>query len=483
MILFLIFAISLQSPLIFCQETKELNFFNWTDRTSPEDNSTWRWAPHCDLWGNELIAFRCPASFCGRECHAAPACTHFAWEDGNGGTCWLKKGPVNQKPLYKNHNRYFCGFIPNRDTHSVEDYNWTDSRVANTGVKVRWASHCNMAGNDLAVLKTTGADRDSCIRSCLENNFCTHFVTSTNEGGTCWLKGGAVPDPTLTERVVATIFCGFLLLQSGNKHEFGPRSRTLNWQEGGDPLNVRYRWAENCDLWGSDIRNFLTKRDNCGHECSLHKDCTHFAWSNALGGTCWIKRGTVPNHSIRTDSAYICGYVTFRKGEEVQRDKEQGGTNNIWIIWVVIGLLAVTGLLSGTIFGLRQRKISQLLRGLNREDIDEFFLGRPELLARNTSMTNETVAFLPYDRAYEVDIADIEYKADPIGTGNFSVVFLGLIKSRQLPVAVKCSLTTTDAVQFKALLLEIKIMLHIGKHENVVALVRVCTECIQQHTA
>lgn len=81
---------------------------------------------------------------------------------------------------------------------------------------------------------------------------------------------------------------------------------------------------------------------------------------------------------------------------------------------------------------------------------------------------------------YFQNLFSIADKADPIGTGNFSVVFLGLIKSRQLPVAVKCSLTTTDAVQFKALLLEIKIMLHIGKHENVVALVRVCTECIQQ---
>ncbi|OXA54066.1 hypothetical protein Fcan01_11190, partial [Folsomia candida] len=148
--------------------------------------------------------------------------------------------------------------------------------------------------------------------------------------------------------------------------------------------------------------------ENCGRECSLHKECTHFSWSTSFGGTCWIKRGSIPNHSIRTDAGFVCGYVTFRKGEEQAREKEAGASRNIWIMWVVIGLLALAGVLSLTIFGLRQRSISKLLRGLDREEIDEFFLGRPELLARNTTMTNETVAFLPYDRAYEVDIGDIE---------------------------------------------------------------------------
>lgn len=212
---------------------------------------------------------------------------------------------------------YIFAHLSHSDQHIIDHMWWTD----------RWASHCDMPGNDLVGLKTTGADRDLCIRSCHENNLCTHFVSSSRDGGTCWLKGGAVPNPSLTERIVNTIFCGFLLLQSGDqRHEFGPGSRQLNWvEDGGD---VRYRWAQNCDLVGNDIQNFLTKRDNCGNECSLHKECTHFAWSNVLGGTCWIKRGNVPNYSIRTDSGFICGYVTFRKGEEVPERKEQGGIND-----------------------------------------------------------------------------------------------------------------------------------------------------------
>ncbi|OXA53415.1 receptor-like tyrosine-protein kinase kin-16 [Folsomia candida] len=468
--------------LVVTQERKDLSFFNWTDTTSPIDNSSWRWAPHCDMVGNDIIPFLSPASYCGRECHAAPTCTHFAWADFNSGTCWIKKGPLNEKPFFKLNNGYFCGYIPDRDPNLGDDFlTWMDTPVGTTGAKVRYAPHCDMVGNDVAILKIAGVNVDTCARECFANKVCTHFVISTTEGGKCWLKRGDVPTPTRTERVWAIAHCGFLLLQSGyGRHEFGAGSRTLNWVEGGDLKNVSYRWAENCDLSGNDIRNFLTKRENCGGECAQHKECTHFAWSTSFGGTCWIKRGSIPNHSIRTDSGYICGYVTFRKGEEQAREKEGGASRNIWIMWVVIGLLALAGVLSLTIFGLRQRSISKLLRGLDREEIDEFFLGRPELLARNTTMTNETVAFLPYDRAYEVDIGDIEYKADPIGSGNFSVVFLGLIKSRQQPVAVKCPLTTTDAVEFKALLLEIKIMLHIGQHENVVTLIGACTESIQQ---
>lgn len=71
-------------------------------------------------------------------------------------------------------------------------------------------------------------------------------------------------------------------------------------------------------------------------------------------------------------------------------------------------------------------------------------------------------------------------RSDQIGMGNFSVVFRGLVKSRQQFVAIKCPLTTADTNQFKAMLLEIKIMVHIGKHENILALIGACTDSIQQ---
>jgi serine/threonine protein kinase len=71
-------------------------------------------------------------------------------------------------------------------------------------------------------------------------------------------------------------------------------------------------------------------------------------------------------------------------------------------------------------------------------------------------------------------------KSDPIGSGNFSVVYRALVKSRDQQVAVKCPLTTTDAKEFKAMLSEIKLMIHIGTHENIVAFIGACTQSIQQ---
>jgi hypothetical protein len=43
---------------------------------------------------------------------------------------------------------------------------------------------------------------------------------------------------------------------------------------------------------------------------------------------------------------------------------------------------------------------------LDKEEIYDFFHGRPELLTKNVS--GETVGFLPYDKAFEINIDDIQ---------------------------------------------------------------------------
>lgn len=66
-----------------------------------------------------------------------------------------------------------------------------------------------------------------------------------------------------------------------------------------------------------------------------------------------------------------------------------------------------------------------------------------------------------------------------LGTGEFAYVVRGRIISENKPVAIKISKTSADVTLFKSLLSEVKIMIYIGIHENVVALVGVCTEGIR----
>lgn len=66
-----------------------------------------------------------------------------------------------------------------------------------------------------------------------------------------------------------------------------------------------------------------------------------------------------------------------------------------------------------------------------------------------------------------------------LGTGEFAYVVRGIIISKQKPVAIKISKPSADVTLFKSLLSEVKIMIYIGVHENVVGLVGVCTEGIR----
>jgi hypothetical protein len=60
------------------------------------------WALNCDFIGNDFAQVRVTSDKCGGACVENPTCTHFAYSNWNGGTCWLKRGE-----LVKN-NRHKC---------------------------------------------------------------------------------------------------------------------------------------------------------------------------------------------------------------------------------------------------------------------------------------------------------------------------------------------------------------------------------------
>jgi hypothetical protein len=70
------------------------------------------WALGCDFKGNDLTSVQIPGEKCGEQCSVTPQCTHFTHTKYNGGTCWMKKGPVSPSDaIFTNDNTMVCGFM------------------------------------------------------------------------------------------------------------------------------------------------------------------------------------------------------------------------------------------------------------------------------------------------------------------------------------------------------------------------------------
>lgn len=69
-------------------------------------------------------------------------------------------------------------------------------------------------------------------------------------------------------------------------------------------------------------------------------------------------------------------------------------------------------------------------------------------------------------------------KTELLGSGAFGSVFKGKVKGASNPVAVKVSRANCSANILKSLLSEIKILIYVGKHANVISIIGACTKDI-----
>ena len=68
------------------------------------------WAFRCDFSNNDLTNAQMQGSECGGACWNNPECTHFTWNNFNGGTCWMKSGPVTKANAFDtSDNSMVCG--------------------------------------------------------------------------------------------------------------------------------------------------------------------------------------------------------------------------------------------------------------------------------------------------------------------------------------------------------------------------------------
>ena len=80
---------------------------------------TWQngdWAFGCDFKGNDLSNARVSGDKCGQTCVSTSGCTHFTWTTYNGGTCWMKKGPISKSNAFDTGNKTMvCGVVSGKN--------------------------------------------------------------------------------------------------------------------------------------------------------------------------------------------------------------------------------------------------------------------------------------------------------------------------------------------------------------------------------
>ncbi|CAF1416506.1 unnamed protein product [Adineta steineri] len=81
------------------------------------------WAMSCDFNGNDLSNIQIAGELCGGQCHETSECTHFTWTNYNGGTCWMKTGPISQSHAFPtSDSTMVCGvMITESQPPSTED--------------------------------------------------------------------------------------------------------------------------------------------------------------------------------------------------------------------------------------------------------------------------------------------------------------------------------------------------------------------------
>ncbi|RNA02694.1 SCP-like extracellular [Brachionus plicatilis] len=191
----------------------------------------------------------------------------------------------------------------NRKTLSqIKAFQWNYDRSSD----LYWSTGCNFAfENDLISVKI-GINESLCGSACAKLPECTHFNWGNYFGGTCWLKKNSVSKDKANVSSDPNAACGLL---SSSEIE-----NKVKWDY---DTKVKFNWAMDCDWKDNNLTNKITAPELCGSECAQTPRCTHFTWSDYLGGTCWMKQGFVTKTNVisKPNSNFVCGFIFSSKGK------------------------------------------------------------------------------------------------------------------------------------------------------------------------
>ncbi|KAI8801711.1 hypothetical protein BJ742DRAFT_835854 [Cladochytrium replicatum] len=246
---------------------------------------TGNWAYNCDWTGNDLTSAASAAADCGPKCQALADCTHFTWNDFNGGTCWMKQGTVTRDQAIAASGTV-CGY--------VEKIRWQSGG---------WGYDCDFTGKDLSGPVTPSAA--DCGPKCASTPGCTHFSWTTFNGGTCWMKqGGASQSDAFFS---AGAICGIVSGGSGGGSGGGGSTPP---NDGPTDGNRRFTLINKCSskVYFKFESGAAAKNGNAG--CNSNADCINGAYCLKPPNLCFwnIPKPTNGRFSLNAGET---SYVTF----------------------------------------------------------------------------------------------------------------------------------------------------------------------------
>ncbi|XP_035705692.1 uncharacterized protein LOC110847588 isoform X2 [Folsomia candida] len=146
------------------------------------------------------------------------------------------------------------------------------------------------------------------------------------------------------------------------------------------------------------------------------------------------------------------------------------------IILGTIGSLVFLAMFCGLVF-LYRNLVDVKNQLLTKAEIEAFEKGIQSDVGMDEN--TEDALRLPYDRSYEIPRKNLVIDTSSLlGSGAFGSVYMGKVEGQDCvyrDVACKLTQSNCTATAARSLLSEIKIMIHVGKHPNVVSIIGACT--------
>ncbi|XP_060530619.1 vascular endothelial growth factor receptor 1 isoform X2 [Cylas formicarius] len=183
---------------------------------------------------------------------------------------------------------------------------------------------------------------------------------------------------------------------------------------------------------------------------------------------------------IEDEGSYKCEVsnnmgVTFKETQLKFKYKHQ----NIIVYYYMIGAIGVLLLIATIYIVIKVRKERKLKMELKLLGLENFHKGNPENLNPELGIDDQA-ELLPYKKEWEFPVEQLKL-GKQLGSGAFGVVMKAEARriidgEEKTTVAVKMVKKNADQSYIRALASELKIMVHLGKHVNVVNLLGACTK-------
>ncbi|XP_064080489.1 vascular endothelial growth factor receptor kdr-like isoform X2 [Macrobrachium nipponense] len=168
------------------------------------------------------------------------------------------------------------------------------------------------------------------------------------------------------------------------------------------------------------------------------------------------------------------------KHDEVTIFPHSNGRHFYYLIILIVGVACIVIAFVGCVLYAAKAKCQQHSL-LKKTELELFRKGAPEYLNPSLELVQQA-ELLPYDMCFEISRSRVVFEK-LLGEGEFGQVFKAKVNyllphEEQTTVAVKMVKSKFDPLHMKGLKSEAKIMIHIGKHANIVNLLGVCSSSI-----